>query len=880
MFYFEMKKVIIAAICLAAFATAAHFSAFLQPEVESRKSPVSGARKSLEFFSDVRSYPEADIPETGMAPAFAQLQQQQHELRLTKNTNAAAPGDWRAIGPHNIGGRTLALALNPMNTNTLYAGSASGGLWRSYSGGKGASAWKQVRTGFPVLAVSSIAIAPEDSNVIYIGTGEMYGNPVSHPGVLGERLNRGSYGIGVLKSTDGGFSWASSLDWLYNQRRAVQMVQLNPKRAATVWAATTEGTFRSYDAGASWQKVHDVVMATDLVISPLDTNIVIVGCGGMGSPGHGLYRSTDAGQSWEQAQIPGVSTFNGKIRLSLSLSSPQIIAASIGRNNGSVFFRTDGTWLVKSLDSGDSWEVVSTQDYSSLQGWYSHDVAIHPADSGKVWTAGQPSTLYFSDNGGSNLDIAVNFGLALPHAESQQLGLSTKHADYHHIVFSPTDPEVIYFASDGGIFLSEDGGKTLQNCNRGYQTTQFYNGSSSSETDSLFALAGTQDNGSYAYEGDLFWRFIFGGDGGWTAMNQENNNRIFYSWQWLHIVRSLDKANFNSFPIWPPNDEQTTNFIAPFILSPADNSTLYAASIFVFKRTSGTGATWEVMNNGLVIGENPAIAMVGSYQTADVLYIATSPGENSRGNIYKTEDGGVSWQMITQNLPDRFITDLAVDPEDDRRIFVALGGFGVPHLYNSDDGGETWQDIGSDLPDVPAWSVVVDPDYPQQLFAGNDLGIYFSSDNGETWQPHMVGLSDAVMAMDLTVSWSNRTLRMATHGNGFYESKLPTPEPTSVAASDVVVPGTIVLEQNYPNPFNPETRIRYYLQAGAHVELSVYNLRGQLVRNLVSERQQEGRRQAVWDGYNAQGKAVASGVYLYRLSIDTDVFRGRMTLLR
>ncbi|MFQ5650240.1 MAG: FlgD immunoglobulin-like domain containing protein [bacterium] len=837
----------------------------------------SGALRALRFITSARAYPEPTIPDAGIAPAFdfsktkaaaARLQTAQVELEA-----------WHPIGPHNIGGRTLAIALNPQNPNTVYAGSASGGLWRSTTGGVGAGAWHRVTTGFPVLGVSAIAIAPDDSNTIYIGTGEVYGSEETHPGITGERLTRGSYGIGILKTSDGGQTWRKSLDWLVNQKRGVQMVRINPLRSATVWAATTEGTFKSVDAGVSWQKVHDVVMATDIAVNPQDTTVVFVACGGMRSAGHGLYRTQDSGQTWQQMVIPGVPSFNGKARLSISLSSPEIVYASIGFSNGSVFNRATGTWVVKTSDGGDTWSVVSTLDYSSIQGWYAHDVVVDPTNPDIVWAAGQPFTPVRSTDGGHNLAFVSGEGLFRPHPETVALGLTSSWADFHNIVFHPTNPEIIYFANDGGVFRSEDGGRTVRNLNRGYQTTQFYNGVSSSDTDSLFTVGGMQDNNSAAYEGSESWRRLFGGDGAWTAINQSNNDVIYVSLQWLQISMSLNRGRNNSFiDITPPRDLMQTNFIAPFVLSPVDNQTLYAGSNRVHKSTNG-GVTWRDTNGGQPLDANPLIALGCSHQDVDVVYGATSPGE-SRGNLFKTTTGGETWVTITGDLPDRFPTDLAVDPNNDRTVLVTFGGFGLSHLFRTDDGGATWQDIGAGLPDAPAWAVTIDPDFPQQIFVGTDIGVYFSPDGGRTWQVHMQGLPDAVFAMDLSISRSNRVLRVATHGNGFYESRLPQPEATLVTEAGPVIPETVALEQNYPNPFNLETRIPYFLEQDQQVDLVIYNALGQQVRRLVSGRQTKGWHQAFWDGTDNRGEGISSGLYLYQLMTQGSRISRKMVVLK
>ncbi|MFQ5629014.1 MAG: T9SS type A sorting domain-containing protein [bacterium] len=819
----------------------------------------SHARQALDQVNAARAYPNPTIPESGFSEAFVLAKR---DLLAKRNADLQLP-PWRAIGPHNVGGRTLAIALNPQNPNTIYAGSASGGLWRSYTGGRGKLAWENVQTGFPVLGVAAIAIAQNDSNTIYIGTGEVYGAPESFPGI-GIRTTRGSYGIGILKTEDGGLTWQKSLDWAFFQRRGVQKIRINPQNHNTVWAATTEGTYQSTDAGNSWQKAHNVIMATDIAINPADTNIVFIACGGMGSPGHGIYRSLDGGQTWTKRSLGprGPSEYLGKAILALSPSSPNIVYASIGLNDGD-FDNLFATWLMRSVDHGETWTVMNSLDYSRYQGWYSHYVGVHPQNSKIVYCGGV--NLYKSIDAGSELSALE---------DDTPYYLDGLHPDHHDIAFHPSDPNIVYFASDGGVHRTTNGGVTFESCNDGYQTTQFYNGFSSSWTDSSLAIGGLQDNNSVLYEGELAWRRVGCCDGGWAAINQIDNNTFYFTGQFLRVFRTSDRAqSWDLIGVEP--DNQPRNFIAPIFLSPADNLTLYAGASKVYKSPNG-GSTWQVTNNGDPVGSNPVIAMAGSHQNADVLYIATSP-LFSRARLYRTINGGANWQNITGNLPDRYPTDLAVDPYNDAIIYVTFGGFGTSHLFKSENRGENWHDAGSELPDLPTWAIAVDPSATHHIYAGSDLGVFLSANKGRDWQVFEDGLPDAVIAFDLSISLANQSLRVATHGNGVFERPLYS----QISGQDNrTLPTDFVLEQNYPNPFNPDTRIRYFVSQAGHTELTVLNTQGREIRTLVNRNVTEGWKETLWDGADDSGERVASGVYIYRLKVGEAVLSKRMTLLK
>ena len=188
---------------------------------------------------------------------------------------------------------------------------------------------------------------------MYIGTGEVYNVEAAGTGAA-YRNTRGSYGMGILKTTDGGQTWTKSLDWSYDQQHGIWMIKIDPTNPNTVFAATTQGIYKSTDAGASWIPVLDVVMGTDVLIHPENPNIIVAACGNFASEGFGIYKSIDAGESWQQITSNLPEFFLGKIQLGLAPSNPDIIYASVG--NGFSF--SDGaSWLCRSNDFGSNWTI-------------------------------------------------------------------------------------------------------------------------------------------------------------------------------------------------------------------------------------------------------------------------------------------------------------------------------------------------------------------------------------------------------------------------------------------------------------------------------------------------------------------------------------------
>lgn len=748
---------------------------------DERLPKISGAYSALSHWGDSRAYPEADIPPDAFTRAYehsrATLRRPLAQVFDARELGQASslflgqePG-WQAMGPTNGGGRTLTIAFDPLNPDTVYAGSASGGLWRSTTGGVGATAWQRVPTGFPELGVSTIAFEPGSSDVIYIGTGEVYNHQTAGD-LEADRRTRGSYGIGILKSIDGGASWFKSLDWSYNQRHGAWAIRIDPFDSDVVWAATTDGVYKSVDAGQNWTRKHDVVMAMDLVIHPTNTDVALVGCGDLESPGRGIYRTTDGGETWSQIAGGGVpSDFAGKIQFGVTPANPDLVFASIG--NGFELYGPDNfTWLLRSTDFGDSWELRSTTDYSRWQGWYSHDVAVHPTDPDTVITVG--IDIWKSIDGGLNLTQMSNWstyyvGVLPPGGPEGEPDYS--HADHHDVIFHPTDPNVVYFGNDGGVFRSLDGGNTFEGVNGGYQSQQFYNGSISYPTSADHAMGGLQDFASAVYRGNGQWqRWVFGGDGGWCAIDTSNPDVIYATAQWLTVAKSID-GGVNFLDISPPDLGGPVAFLAPLVMSPTNPEVLYAASNYIFKTFDG-GDLWYVAQGGTQIDGNPILLLAVAQDNDDVLYAASSPFVD-RGRVHRTTDGGSTFTDITGDLPDRYPGDMIVDPTDEATVYLTLSGFGTSHVFKSTDYGTTWDDIdGGVLPDVPTTAVAVDPAFPGHIYVGNDIGVYFTADEGAHWVQLDLGLPEAVLIGDLSISVAGRRLRAATHGQGMYERSL------------------------------------------------------------------------------------------------------------
>ncbi len=725
-------------IAVTIFLASTLFSFLLVVNFTNQSSPKdneeTGAMEALRFWTNARAYPGKDIPKDKFIKAYLHLK----EERKSKNRSGikTETGKWEAMGPLNVPGRTISLAVNPQNSKTLYAGAATGGLWRTYNSSKGGG-WHRIETGFPTLGVMAIAIDPTDSNNIFIGTGETYGARQSLGGYV-IRTTRGSYGIGILKTTDAGKTWSKSLDWSFNQQRGVEDIAINPKNPNTIFAVTSVGIYRSFDAGVNWQLVKSVEMAEDIIIHPNDTNKVLVSTGNLGSPDAGIYRTTDNGDNWEK--LSGIPYYTGKTLMDYCASEPDIVFASVADS-------LSGKGLYKTTDFGTTWQLLNSLDVPSYQGFFAHWVAVHPNDPKLVIHAGV--NLYKSTNGG------INFN-----------SIAGPHVDHHNYAHDPNNPNVIFIACDGGVYRSTDFGSHYSNIGYGLQTSQFYNGFSSSYSDSNLAMGGLQDNNTVIFRGDSKWERVIGGDGSWSAINPLNDNQMFGSWQYCNIERSEDRGN--SFTDATNGLEGSAAFIAPYVISESTPNILYAGLTRVFK-TTDSGNLWTAVSNEF--DGNEILSMFVDAHNPNHLIIGTAP-INNRAHIFKTTNGGENWTNITQNLPDRYPMDVTIDPRNSNIYYVVFGGYGTGHVYKSTDAGKSWTNITGNLEDVPTLSIAIDPVNHSYVYVGSDLGVFVSSDGGNSWQDFNTGLPETVMAMDLNISHADRKLWVATHGNGAYKRSL------------------------------------------------------------------------------------------------------------
>ncbi len=787
----------------------------------------SGAGQAMDMWSFERAYPNDKIPAAKFTEAFEQK-------RLSEANRAiSVDGEWESMGPKNIGGRTLCLAFHPTNEDIMYAGSASGGLWKTTTQGVGEDAWEYVPTGFPVLGVASIAIDNSNPDIMFIGTGETYGVGFAEPGTV-NRLTRGTYGIGVLKTEDGGASWSQVLTFEMDELKGVQDIAINNLNTQEVYAATTDGLFQSLDGGDSWNLILNEVNCIDVEIDPTNGDFIYVTKGNLNfelDPNlSGIFKSKDKGITFNELLDPGLITaWSGNAKLTFDPSDHNTLYASIQYwfSNGS----TTPAGIFKTIDGGVTWALINNQNIAFWQGWYSHDIAVNPANSSEIINVGI-NAWKSTDTGASFIQKTSNsWTMGEVPVDIPEGGDGYVHSDIHAVYYHPLNNK-LFMATDGGVFVSDDGELPYTTLNGGLQTLQLYADMGSSASDPNFCLAGAQDNATYIYKGNPSWWRMIGGDGMSAAVNQDNDQFVYGSSQGLNIMKSLNNGiNFGVVARPTLVSGDFTAFSAPYELAPTNQEIMYAAGTYLYKSLDG-GINWDV-TSGSAVDDNPIMNIAISPFNPEIVYVSTSPDPSNGptgAKVLKSTNSGLNFSVLTNGLPDRICKDLEFDPTDENVLYAVFSGFGSDHVFKTTDGGDSWFAIDNGLPDVPTNTILIDELNPDDIYVGNDLGVYYSENGGASWEIFSDELPEAVMIYDLNNSPSNRKIRIATHGHGIYQRDYVN---DFLAVDDVVISNSNIAV--YPNPVSKKVFINISDNTNPIKSIQIFDVNGRQMRDIKSD---------------------------------------------
>ena len=706
----------------------------------------------MRYLREPRAYPFADIPLGALERGWSQMEARWPQFILQRRAPrgpfdvvAAAAGAqtaWQPIGPAPIGtaatGRLSTIAVHPTDPSVLYIGGAQGGVWKSVDGG---ASWSPLTDGECSLAMGSIAIDPRTPDIVYAGTGELHFSGDSY------------YGCGVLRSIDGGSTWtqlgSSHFDTNIGGAR-ISAILIDPPTAGsatatTVYAATSVGVYRSMDSGLDWTRTL-VGIATDLVLDPVTPSTLYAAIGSPnGDVRNGVYRSIDGGISWtQQTSFPSEDV--GRIALAIAPSAPTTLYAAIQRSFQASSGAGELLGIYRTTDAGGSWvRATATNADCSTQCWYDLVIRVDPTDASTVWFGGV--FMFRSTN----------------EAATFRNALGGIHVDQHALAFDPQDPATVYAGNDGGIYRTRNAGITWESLNSNLALTQFYPGISPHPWDPAVVLGGTQDNGTLEYAGVPTWTSVLGGDGGFTAVDAIDPSISYAETQWTQNSgfsgprRRIAPGSF----VLLANGINTADrglFIPPLVIEPVTPTVLYFGTYRLY-RTSNRALSWTTISGDLTQGTGRISAIAPAPSDNSTIYVGTSDG-----NLQVSTNTGASWELRTAGLPDRYVTDIAVDRLLAGTATLAVSGFGTGHVFRTVDSGASWSNISGNLPDVPVNTVL---EIADRLYIGTDLGIFSSENHGATWTPFMDGLPN-VAVFDLAYSNETGLALAATHGRGMF----------------------------------------------------------------------------------------------------------------
>lgn len=811
-----------------------------------------------DWFFAQRAFPHGEIN----LKKFRQAQLDASAMKLQKSAGNRAA--WALAGPVNVGGRISDLAVHPASLDTIYAGAASGGVFKSVDGGQN---WRPIFDEAFSLSIGDVTLDPTNPDIVYVGTGEVNagGGSQTYPG------------NGLYRSRDGGENWAHlGLGKTENIARVV----IDPDNPQRIFVAAMgslfkdnpeRGIFRSIDGGNSWERslfLTDSTGAIDLVMNPDSPDTVYAAMwervrrphrrsyGGLSS---GIYRSTDGGDNWEQL-INGIPTGSmGRISLAISASNPEILYALFVNTSGSL------SGAYKSIDHGNSWERTGDESLfadSVPYWWWFGNVRVDPNNPEIAFVLGL--NVWRTTNGGSNWFYSSG----------------NMHVDHHGLEVHPHNSNVVVAGNDGGIYISNNGGGSYRKSTN-LPITQFYTAEIDfQEPHRLYG--GTQDNGTNrTLTGNIDdWHEIYGGDGMHVLVDPTDNRFIYVEYQRGNLFRSINGGASFSWALNGVNGNDRNNWNSPLAMNPLDPRILYFGTHRVY-RSSNRAASWKPISPDLSNGHAGGNLTFGTITT-----IAASPADTSvlyagtdDGNVWVRLASNGEWQNISGGFPERWITRVAPDPIAPMTAYVTISGYRwaepLPHIFRTTNAGGSWEAIAGNLPEVPLNDVIVDPQDTATLYVASDVGVFVTANLGANWEYLGEGLPN-VPVNDIVLHNPTRTLVAATFGRSMHKISL---DPlTGIPGPTAAQPRHFQLAQNYPNPFNGETVIEFSLENAAPVSIEIYNSIGQKIKTVVESEFASGRHQVKWDGTDAAGNPVTSGNFIYRLKSGGHVQAKRMIL--
>ncbi len=688
---------------------------------------------------------------------------------------------FRSIGPAHASGRIADFAVNPYNHKEYYVAVACGNVWKTVNAG---ITFTPVFDKYGSYSIASVIIDPNNTHVVWVGTGEY-----NSQRAIG-------YGDGVYRSEDGGKHWKNMG---LGKSEHIGRIVIDPRNSHVYVAAQgplwgsggDRGLYKTTDNGKTWKNVLSIsedTGITDIVMDPRNPDILYAASYQRrrrvftlinGGPESAIYKSTDAGASWKKLTqgLPKVDM--GRIGLSISPGNPDIIYAIIEASG-------DEGGFFRSTDRGINWKKMS--NYISRSPQYYNRIFADPKEVDKVYSMDTRTKV--TEDGGKTW---------------RELGNQYRHVDDHALWIDPDDTDHFIIGGDGGIYETYDNAANWH-FKAHLPVTQFYRVAVDDTRPFYYIYGGTQDNNSMGGPSRTTsslgitnedWFVTHGGDGFQSRIDPENPNIVYAQSQYGVLVR-YDKKSGESISIkpQPPSGEAYRwNWNSPLIISPHSPTRLYFAANKLF-RSDDRGGTWKVISPDLTrqidrnklpvmgkiwsvdaVSKNKSTSLFGNIVSLTesplvegLIYVGTDDGL-----VQITEDGGMSWRKIEKfkGVPDMtYVSCLLASQHEADTVYASFDARKnndlAPYLLKSTDRGKTWTSIKANLPERGSvFTVAEDHIKPKLLFVGTEFGVFFTIDGGQKWIQLKGGIP-TISVKDIAIQKREDDLVLATFGRGFY----------------------------------------------------------------------------------------------------------------
>jgi len=713
---------------------------------------ISKTLKRQEWFWRPRTYAQTEIPSSRKLWREAESFKQVKASQRSIN----ASNKWKTLGPSystNINGFFPGKGQGRLNCVTFHP-TDSNTIWVGAASG---GAWKSLDGG---LTWSS-----NMDNMFNIGVSDIAIDP-NNPSIIylgtGDRDAFDTYSYGVLKSTDSGNTWdTTGLSFTLDQKRTVNRILINPVNSNIIIAATSTGIYYSSDYASNWIKVTDNENFVSMEFNPLNPNIIYSSTKGKAGFTAAAYKSLDGGQTWAKLTngLPN-NLNNGRSVIAVAPSDTSIIYSVFTYLNTIQGF-------YKSTNGGNSWTMISNNSVIvSNQAYYNLDIAISYFNPNQVFV------------GSVTIAETTDGGITWNQKSTNEMKY---HADQHDLEFYPNS-DILFAANDGGLQKTFDFGTNWVILNKGLEIQQVYR-IANFNGDSSNVLLGAQDNGNSLYSNSE-WKSYTGADGMDNVYDYNDPNTFYFSTQNGRFYKTTNGGyTYTSLNIYPSCPGCQGAWLSPIRMHPTNSRSLYVGFNFGLHKSTNGGTSWSPISPNF----SKFIDFVSiAHSDTNVICLGTID------MLQRTTNGGGTWTNILSNLPNLALTDIEIHPSDPQKMWVSFSGYNSGNkVFETINGGMTWNNVSGSLPNVPVNCIEFRYNSDQEeIYIGTDFGVFMKDSTMTDWQSFNNNLPITIVN-ELEFHYASNKLRAATYSRGVWEIDLD-PVTNDVPVANFTVSKTLV----------------------------------------------------------------------------------------